>query len=95
MSEYKIIRSNLAGVFLAKIEKQVGQNLVLRDARRLWQWSGANSVSDLAVNGVSRPESCRFAVPVDRIEIFEVVEILDATEKAVRSIKEVPLWTAH
>lgn len=96
MSEYKIIRSNMAGVFLAKVErKEHPQNIVMLDARRLWRWSGATTVSELALKGVSNAPSCKFDAPVSRIEIFDIVEILDATEEAVANLKAVPVWSQH
>ena len=48
VSEYKIVRTYSAGVFAGYIEARNGQEVVMRNARRLWMWSGAASLSQLA-----------------------------------------------
>ena len=93
--KYVIVRTYSAGVFAGYLESRNGQEVVLKNARRLWYWSGANSLSDLAVNGVSKPEDCKFPCEVDRVELLQTIEILDVTEKAQKSIASVPVWTKH
>ena len=90
--QYKIIRTYSAGVFAGYIESKNGKEVVIRKARRLWSWSGAASLSQLANEGVKNPEECKFAQEVDRIEVTEAIEILDATEKARMNISEVKVW---
>jgi hypothetical protein len=93
-SEYKIVRTYSAGVFAGYIESREGREVVMRNARRIWYWDGACSLSQLAVDGTSKPENCKFPCEVDRILLLEVIEILDVTPKAMKSIKEVPVWEA-
>lgn len=92
--EYKIVRTYSAGVFFAIVESRNGKEAVLRNARRLWQWSGAASLSQLAAEGTSNPSGCKFPCPVDKIELTEVIEVLSVTEKAKASIDKVPVWKA-
>lgn len=91
---YVIVRTNSAGVFAGELESRNGREVVLRNARRLWYWAGAASLSQLAQVGTSRPGDCKFPCPVDRVELLEAIEILDVTPVARRSIKEVPVWSA-
>jgi hypothetical protein len=91
-SEYKIIRTYSAGVFMGVIESINGKEAVIRDARRLWYWEGAASLSQLAVDGTSKPEKCKFPVAVDRVDLKEVIEVIDVTEKAKKSIDGVKTW---
>lgn len=44
------------------------------------------------MEGVKCPHECKFPIEVDEVEIFEVIEILKATEQARISIAMVPLW---
>lgn len=90
--DYKIVRTRSAGVFAGIVEKRVGTEATVRKARRLWQWTGAASLSQLAVDGTSAPKSCKFPCEVDSIELTEVIEVLAVTEKARKSIAEVPVW---
>jgi len=90
--KYQIVRTNRAGVFAAYVEKRDGSEAVLINARRLWQWAGAASLSQLAMEGVSSPEGCKFPCEVDRITVLGVIEVLDCTEVARLNIAQVPAW---
>lgn len=90
--EYSMVRTYSAGVFAGYIESRDGKEAVLRNARRIWKWDGAASLSQLATDGTSSPEGCMFPVPVDKVILTEVIEIIPITEKAKKSIDEVPIW---
>lgn len=92
--KHAIIRTRNAGVFAGYIESQSGQELTLVKARRLYQWAGSASLSQMAQEGTSAPASCKFPCEVDRVKLFEVIEILDTTEKAKKSIDSVKVWSA-
>lgn len=91
-SQYVIVRSYSAGVFAGDLESRDGKEVTLRNARRLWYWDGAASLSQLAMEGVSKPENCKFPIEVDEVLILEAIEILKVTDKAEKSIKDVPIW---
>ncbi len=92
---YVIVRTHSAGVFAGYLEKREGKEVELSNARRLWMWSGAASLSELAMKGVSRPEDCKFPCEVSKVELTECIEILDVTEKARKIIAAVPVWSSH
>lgn len=94
-SKYVIVRTYSAGVFAGNIESQDGKHVVMLNARRLWYWDGGSSLSELAVKGTSKPENCKFPCPVDRIELTEVIEILNVTDIAKKSIESVKEWSSH
>lgn len=89
---YCIVRTYSAGVFAGNIESRNGQEVVLTNARRLWKWSGAASLSQLAMEGVKNPDDCMFPCAVGRVELLQVIEILNTTEKCEKSIKSVKTW---
>lgn len=91
-SKYVIVRTYSAGVFAGELESRKGQEVVMRNARRLWYWDGAASLSQLATDGTSKPGNCKFPCEVDRVELLQAIEILDVTEKAKESIKGVKVW---
>lgn len=91
---YTIVRTYSAGVFAGYLKNRDGKEGVVLNARRLWYWDGAASLSELAMKGVSKPENCKFPCEVDKITLTEIVEILEVTEKAKKSIAAVPVWTA-
>ena len=90
--KYVIVRTYSAGVFAGYLESRKGKEVVIRNARRLWYWSGASSLSQLAMEGVKNPDECKFPCEVNRIELTEVIEVLDCTEEAQESINNVKVW---
>ena len=90
--EYCMVRTYSAGVFAGYIESRNGKEAVLRNARRIWKWDGAASLSQLATDGTSDPQNCKFPVAVDKVILTEVIEIIPITEKAKKSIEGVPVW---
>lgn len=90
--KYVIVRTYSAGVFAGYLESRVGQEVVMRDARRIWYWEGAASLSQLAIEGSSKPEKCKFPQAVDRVELLQAIEILDVTKKAQDIIASVKIW---
>jgi hypothetical protein len=88
---FVIIRSTRAGVFAGNLIEQdnANQRVKLHNAIRLWYWDGAFTLSQLAMEGVSKPDNCKFSIPTAEQEIFEVIEILQVTETAEKNIKEV------
>jgi len=92
--KYAIVRTYSAGVFAGNIESRNGQEVVMKNARRLWYWAGAASLSQLAMEGTKKPKECKFPRPVDRVELLQAIEILDVTDQARKSIEDVPVWEA-
>lgn len=92
--EYCMVRTYSAGVFAGYIESRNGKEAVLRNARRIWYWDGAASLSQLATDGTSKPENCKFPCTVDKVILTEVIEIIPITAKAKASIDSVKVWEA-
>lgn len=91
---YVLVRTYSAGVFVGYLKSRQGKEVVLKHARRIWFWAGAASLSQLAMEGTSNPEECKFPCEVDEITLTEAIEIIIMTEKARKSISEVKVWKA-
>ena len=87
-----IIRGDRSGVEFGELVEQNGSVVTLKNARRLWYWAGAASLSQLAMEGTKRPQDCKFTVTVSSITILDAVEIIPCTDKAIKSIEEVDEW---
>ena len=87
-----IVRGDRSGVFFGTLAEKDGQEVRLEKCRRLWYWDGAASISQLAVDGVSAPNNCKFTITVDEIEILDAIEIIPCTDKAIESIEGVREW---
>jgi hypothetical protein len=91
---YAIVRCISAGVFMGHVaESDLAKGTVkLKDARRLWYWSGAASLSQLATDGTVKPKDCKFPCAVAEISLTQVIEVIPVTSKAFDSINSVPVW---
>lgn len=89
-----IIRTNRAGVFYGTLSEYDAVNRIaeIKECRRLWYWSGAASLSQLANEGVKNPDDCKFTVIVPQMQVMEVIEIIPCTEEAISNIEDVPVW---
>lgn len=87
-----IVRTYSAGVHYGTLESRDGKECVLTGSIRIWYWEGACSLSQLAVEGTKKPESCKFSVPLNTILLTEAIEIIPVTADAARSIEDVPTW---
>lgn len=89
---YCMVRTYSAGVFAGTVKSRNGKEAVLTDARRIWYWAGAASLSQLAIDGTSDPKNCKFPLPVPEVVLTEVIEIIPISDNAKASIESVPVW---
>lgn len=106
--KFYIIRTFSAGVWFGnktfipaevfyQDENQKGKQsvMVITNARRLWYWVGAASLSQLATEGTKTPGSCKFTVTItdeDGVYLPQIIEMLPCTKEAVENIKAVKEW---
>ena len=90
--DYVIVRTYSAGVHAGYLKSRKGKEVVLVNARRIWYWSGASTLSQLAMEGVKNPSECKFPCPVSEIILTEAIEIIPCTEDARKNIQEVWVW---
>ena len=94
IGKYCIIRTYSAGVHAGTLKSKDGKEVVLTDSRRIWYWDGAATLSQLAVDGTSKPDNCKFPGPAPEILLTEAIEIIPCTAKAQKSIEAVAIWKA-
>lgn len=94
MSTRVIVRTYSAGVFFGELfaRSKNGKRGVIKNARRIWYWSGAASLSQLAQEGTSKPNECKFPCAVDEIEVTEIIEVLSVTPEAEKTLDRVKIW---
>ena len=83
-----IIRTYSAGVWCGTLSQKAGNEVILTNARRLWRWWAAESISlsGVANFGVIEDKS-QIAPKVDGVWL-EAIEIIPTTDKAEKSIME-------
>lgn len=91
-----LIRSYAAGVHFGTLKSEEftpsGKVVVLTNTRRVWYWSGAASLSQMANEGVKNPDACKFSVVVPENEIVNVIETIQLSDAAISNLESVPVW---
>lgn len=87
LGEYVIIRTYSAGVWFGKLEQKSGNEVILSDARRMWKWWAAKSISlsGVAKYGINE-ENSKICPALEKVWL-EAVEILSMTDTAIKSLK--------
>jgi hypothetical protein len=91
---YVLVRSTNSGVHFGKLKKKERDEVTLLDSRRVWSWAGACSLSQMAVEGVKKPEDCKFSVIVSEITVLGVCEIIPLSADALNNLYGVAEWKA-
>jgi len=92
---YCIVRTYSAGVFAGYVKERNGKEGTVLQARRLWYWSGASSLSEASQQGFANPDECKFPQEVPEVLLTEIIEVIPCSEKARKSIKEIAVWSQH
>ena len=87
IGEYVIARCYAAGVHAGTVESVNGENVVLRDSRRLWSWKAADGValSGVAQHGIQH-DKCKLDSVNPSIYLTGVCELIPCSSKAKESI---------
>lgn len=87
VGKYVIARCYSAGVHAGVVESVDGENVMLRDSRRLWSWKAQDGIalSGVAQHGV-KSGNCKIDVINPLIYLTGVCELIPTTEKAQASI---------
>jgi len=86
-----LIRTYSAGVHFGTLKSRNGKEVILTNARRLYQWYGACSLSQVAIDGVDYANS-KISVIVPEIVLTEAIEIIPMARNAAKSMMEATAW---
>jgi hypothetical protein len=87
-----LFRCDRSGVFYGELVERKGQEAKLKDVRKIFYWDGAASLEQLSAEGTKKPNNCKFTMFVKEVEVFDLIQILPCTEKAIASIEAVNVW---
>lgn len=89
IDEFCIVRTYSAGVHCGIVREisytSGGGAVMLTDARRIWQWSEAFTLNEVATNGCG--ESSRISQPVNKILLLQAIEVIPCTAKAKKNLQ--------
>ena len=82
-----IIRTYSAGCWFGELAEKEGNEVILKNARRMWRWWAAESISlsACALHGIQRDKS-KIVTAVDSVWL-QAIEIIPCTDTAIESIE--------
>ena len=89
---YVILRCKGAGVHAGNLVSRTGTEATMINSRRLWRWWSRFTLSELAMEGPSRPSECKFAcvIPHEIIlrDVCEVIPCTSAGEDGINAVQD-------
>lgn len=93
IGKYVVVRTYSAGVHVGVLASQSGKEVMLSDARRIWSWSGAFTLSEISQSGVSGES--RLSVAVPQIALTEAIEIIPCAQAAETNLRTLKAYDPH
>jgi hypothetical protein len=92
IGKHVIVRADKAGVFFGVLTAKNDLEVQLTNVRKLYYWSGANAIEQLALEGVKNPEKCQFTVVNEEATVSNYIQIITCTDEAIENLNAVPVW---
>jgi len=82
-----IIRTYSAGVWFGTVSEKSGNEVIITNARRMWRWHAAESISlsAVALHGIKESAS-KIAEAVPAVWL-EAIELIPCSDKAIKAIE--------
>lgn len=90
--EFFIVRCDRAGVFFGRIKERTHDEVTMQDVRKIWFWSGAAAVEQLAMTGPRNGSECKITMEVPEMTVMDPVQIIPCTQEAVDVIQRIAVW---
>ena len=84
--DFVLVRTFSAGVHCGFLVERDGKEVRLSHARRIWRWSGANSLNEISLYGVSQNYT-RISEAVIDLVLTEAIEIIICTDVAKENLQ--------
>jgi hypothetical protein len=84
VGKYCVFRTYSAGVFCGYLKERSGTEAIVDNCRRIWEWSGAFTLSTVATNGIGGGKmSCETNAHL----LTQVIEVIPCSESAIVNLK--------
>lgn len=90
LGKFVVVRTYSAGVHVGTLAAQDGTQVRLTNARRVWAWTGANTLHEMAVRGCG--EKSRISEAVAEITLTEAIEVIATSGSAEENLSS-SRWT--
>lgn len=91
-NKYVLVRTYSAGVHLGTLVSLEDTRVILKDARRLWYWSGAFTLNAVAEKGIDFKNS-KISIAVPEIVLTQAIEVIPITENLIEVFKTAKEYT--
>ena len=90
IGKFVIVRTYSAGVWFGEVAEKSGNEVIVKNARRMWRWWAEEgvSLSSAALHGVKQEQS-KIVESVPAVWL-EAIELIPASDKAIASIEGAP-----
>ena len=85
--KYVVVRTYSAGVHIGELAARKGKEITLRNARRIWSWGGALSLSEVSQKGIT---GGKVSCVVGEITITEAIEVITCSRAAETALRAFP-----
>lgn len=89
---FVLVRTKASGVFFGYLKSRDKQEATMVNARMVWSWEGACSLLQMATDGVTKPEACRFTERVISVDLTDVISVFTVTQRAKECLEGVKVW---
>ena len=86
-----LVRTYTAGVHFGTLKSRNGKEVLLANARRLFSWAGACSLSQIAIDGVDY-ENSKISVVIPEITLTEAIEIIPMEKNTANKMMGAVAW---
>lgn len=92
MKNIVMVRTYSAGVHFGELKSREGKEVVLSNAHRVFYWTNACSLSQLAIQGSQNKNTeNKISIAVPEILLTEAIEIIPMTEESYKNLTAV-IW---
>jgi hypothetical protein len=92
IGKYVVVRTFSAGVHVGVLVSRKGKEVILTEARRLWYWTGAFTLSAVSQDGIGKDSKMSLVVP--EIALTEAIEIIPCSVVAEKQLREMKAYAA-
>lgn len=89
-----MVMCETSGLLYGELVTRNHQEVTLANCRRVYSYSGACSIDQLAVEGSKEPQNCIVTCPVERYIVLDAIEVITMTNKSWYSLNRIRSWKA-
>lgn len=89
-----LVMCETSGLLYGELVTRNHQEVTLANCRRIYSYSGACSIDQLAVEGSKDSDNCIITCPVARYIVLDAIEVITMTNKSWYNLNRIRSWKA-